>query len=84
MASGRPGKSSCFRRQSSRSFAISGWTRTITGSPVTIGRSFRDFVVSRVDLAMESWYHESKPRGSCHFRPGSNPSHKETESNDPG
>jgi hypothetical protein len=42
---------------------MSGCTRTITGSPVTAGR-FRGFVISRVDLTMESWYHESKPRGS--------------------
>jgi hypothetical protein len=45
MASGRPGRSSCFRRQSSRSFAMSGCTRTITGSPVTAAR-FRGFVIS--------------------------------------
>jgi hypothetical protein len=52
MASGRPGMSSCLRRQSSNCFAMSGCNRTPTSSPVTSGLFFGVFVLTRVDLFM--------------------------------
>ena len=85
MASERCGLSSCLRRQPSICFRWSSCQRvpTCVPFPVVTGRP-RFLVVSFIDFRMKEGYHKSKPRGSCHFRPGSNPNHEGDKSNDPG
>jgi hypothetical protein len=41
---------------------------------VVTGRPRFFFWITLIDFAIIYGYHKSKPRGSCNFRPGSNPS----------
>ena len=50
-------------------------TRTPVPGPVVFGRPIGLFAISIIDFAINLRYRKSKPRGSCHFRPGSNPDH---------
>jgi hypothetical protein len=84
MAVERLSSSSCLADQASTSLKVSFGRRIVTaGSRPVAGRpSF--FWCTLIDLLIITVYQNSKPRGSANFRPGSNPNHEGSESNDPG
>jgi hypothetical protein len=84
MASERGGLSFCLAAQATIPAMTSDGNRVETdGSCPVAGRPL-DFLCADIAFFIIYEYTNCKPRGSDNFRPGSNPNHEGSESNDPG